>query len=240
MSRPVSASQQGVLANAMAPPALFTGVGAGAPFEDGPAGSMPTSGSAESQRQLTILFSDLSSSVGLAAEMNWQAYVGLMRGLRDLFRATVGCHGGSIARMQGDGMLAIFGQSGCVGDDGYHAIRCALDLHRAVCEISSDAQAQGWAALHSGIYAGLTYVESGDMERGRYDLVGSAPSLASRLSSLAGRNGILVAEQVIAPRLDDFEVSERLTLSVKGWPNPLRAYHVLGLSRSGLRPQKWG
>lgn len=221
------------------------GAGANAEFAlfapmDSPFGDL-TGARSGLQRQITILFSDLSSSVGLAAEMDWQAYVQLLRELRELFRATVACHGGTIARMQGDGMLVVFGHVGYPNDDGYRAIRCALDLHRAVRAIPTNApDDSNGAALHSGIYAGLTYVEHGDMERGRFDLVGSAPSLASRLSGLAGRNGILVAEQVIASRLDAFEVSERLTLDVKGWPSSLRAYRVLGLSAAGLRPQKWG
>ncbi|SFM05060.1 adenylate/guanylate cyclase domain-containing protein [Variovorax sp. OV329] len=245
MSQSLSASN--VLASVLAPPLSLNGTDPGDFALFAPAGSAfgeyagaaPAPAPSDLQRQLTILFSDLSSSVGLAAEMDWQPYVQLMRELRELFRATVACHGGTIARMQGDGMLAVFGHAGHPGDDGYHAIRCALALHGAVRAISPDAPDASGAALHSGIYAGLTYVESGDLERGRFDLVGSAPSLASRLSGLAGRNGILVAEQVIAARLEAFEVSERLTLAVKGWPSPLRAYRVLGLSASGLRPQKW-
>lgn len=247
----IPSTSDGVLAKALAPPSLSPhGADADAvlalvapmdsPFDD-LAVAKPVPARSDLQRQITILFSDLSSSVCLAAEMDWQAYAQVLRELRELYRATVARHGGAIARMQGDGMLAIFGHVGHTGDDGYHAIRCALDLHRAVHAILPDTpDDSNGAALHSGIYAGLTYVEQGDMERGRFDLVGSAPSLASRLSGLAGRNGILVAEQVIASRLDAFEVSEGLTLDVKGWPHPLRAYRVLGLSATGLRPQKWG
>lgn len=245
MSNPESV-WDGVLGHAMAPPVPMHGAGDPAFELFGAAqaagrrsDALAASASGQVQRPLTILFSDLTSSVGLSAELDWQTYVRMLRGLRDVFRATVACHGGTIARMQGDGMLAIFGPPDSEGSAGYHAIRCALDLHRAVFAISPGANGQPCTALHSGIYAGLTYVETGDMERGRYDLVGSAPSLASRLSDLAGRDGILVAEQVIAPRLDDFEVSEPLALAVKGWPNTLCAYRVLGLSHGGMHPQKW-
>ena len=177
---------------------------------------------------LTILFSDLSSSVGLSAQLTSPDYVELLRRLRSLYRYGVARHGGVIARLQGDGMLAVFGQQGRSDDDGLRAIHCALELHGRVQSIFLGERGQSCAALHSGIFAGFTHVESGDLERGRFDLVGSAPSLAARLSALADRDGILTTEQVIAPHLDEFFVSERRTLQVKGWPEPVFAYGVLG------------
>ncbi len=177
---------------------------------------------------LTILFSDLSSSVGLSAQMTSPDYVELLRQLRGLFRSGVARHGGAIARLQGDGMLAVFGQQGRSDDDGLRAIRCALELHERVHSIFLGEWGIPRAALHSGIFAGFTHVERGDVERGRFDLVGSAPSLASRLCALADRDGILATEQVVGPHLGAFFVSERRTLLVKGWPEPVFAYRILG------------
>jgi len=179
-------------------------------------------------RNMTILFSDLSSSVDLSAQMDCFAYVGLLHGLRTLFRSTIVRHGGTIARLQGDGVLAVFGHDHPSDDDGYRAICCALELHDAVRAIALDAETHRGAALHSGIYAGLTYLESGDVERGRFDLIGNAPNLAARLSGLADRDGIFATEQVIAPHLDDFSVAERQELQIRGWPAPIAAYAVLG------------
>lgn len=182
-------------------------------------------------RDLTILFSDLSGSVDLSAQMDCFAYVGLLHGLRTLFRSTIVRHGGTIARLQGDGVLAVFGHDRPSDDDGYRAICCALELHDAVRAIALEAETPCGAALHSGIYAGLTYLESGDVERGRFDLIGNAPNLAARLSGLADRDGIFATEQVIAPHLDDFSVAERQELQVRGWPAPIAAYAVLGLGQ---------
>jgi len=78
-------------------------------------------------RNLTILFSDLSSSVDLSAQVDCFDYVGFLHVLRAMFRTSVERHRGSIARLQGDGVLAIFGHDGASKDDGYRAICCALD-----------------------------------------------------------------------------------------------------------------
>jgi len=179
-------------------------------------------------RNLTILFSDLSSSVDLSAQVDCFDYVGFLHVLRAMFRTSVERHRGSIARLQGDGVLAIFGHDGASKDDGYRAICCALELHEAARAITVGAEVMARAALHSGIYSGLTYLESGDLERGRFDLIGNAPNLAARLSGLADRDSIVVTEQVISPHLGDFSVANRRELQIKGWPTPIPAYVVTG------------
>ena len=179
-------------------------------------------------RRLTILFSDLSSSVGLAAQMDCFDYVRFLQDVRAMFRACSERHGGAIARLQGDGVLAIFGHDRASDDDGYRAICCALDLHEATRGFTWCAESKTTAALHSGIYAGSTYLEGGDLERGRYDLIGNAPNLAARLSGLAERDSILAAEDVISPYLGNFRVAERRELLVKGWVKPIPSYVVVG------------
>lgn len=193
------------------------------------AGYVPSSACS---RYLTILFSDLSGSVALAEAMQVLRYVHLLRSLRGLCREIVAQYGGSIARLQGDGVLAFFGLDGASNEDGRLAIACALKLHSAV-----RANAFGVAsnrllplALHSGIHAGLTYLENGDVERGRYDLVGSTPNLAARLSALADRDEIYATEQVIAPHLASFSTGGRAMLQPRGWTAPIAAYRVLNLA----------
>ncbi|CAN7713051.1 adenylate/guanylate cyclase domain-containing protein [Variovorax sp. LjRoot290] len=184
-----------------------------------------------SMRYVTVLFTDLCSSVGLAAQMDCLDFVALLRDLRILCRSTVARHRGIVARLQGDGMLAIFGLEGSPDDGSQGAICCALELRRAVSAIALNSGGS-CAALHSGIHAGWTYLECGDLERGRFDVVGNVPNLAARLSSLAERNDILATEDVIGPRLSQFSVGERLSLGVRGWPDPIQVYPVLGHSWS--------
>ena len=177
-------------------------------------------------RQLTILFSDLSSSVDLSAQMDCLDYVNLLHGLRSMFRTSIERHGGVIARLQGDGVLAVFGHDGSADDDGYRAICCALELHEAARAFSLGFGSKMSAALHTGIYSGPTYLECGDLERGRFDLIGNAPNLAARLSAVADRDAIFVTEEVIARHLHDFSVARRQELQIKGWSKPVTAFSV--------------
>jgi class 3 adenylate cyclase len=186
-------------------------------------------------RHLVVLFTDLCSSVGLATQMDCLDYVAFLRELRNLCRSTVANHRGTIARLQGDGMLAIFGLEGPPRAGSHGAICCALELHQAVGAIAREAGVAS-AALHSGVHAGWTYLECGDLERGRFDVVGNVPNLAARLSGLADRNDIFATEEAIRPCLNRYCVGERRSLVVKGWSGPIAVYPVLGHAWSHTAP----
>ena len=147
---------------------------------------------ADRRRYVTILFSDLCDSVGLAESMGDVRYAEVLRDLRDVSRTVVARHGGRVARIQGDGMLAFFGFSTHTIEDARRAVACALELHEEVGAVALNRIGRDGSllAMHTGIHSGLTCVETGDVERGRFDLVGSAPNLAARLCGLAGRNQI--------------------------------------------------
>ena len=73
------------------------------------------------RRYLTLMFSDLSGSTPLGAHMEAEDYADMLSQLRGLFHAIIPKHRGLIARIQGDGVLAIFGYPQAGEDDG----RCA-------------------------------------------------------------------------------------------------------------------
>ena len=84
------------------------------------------------RRHLAILFSDLSNSTGIAGRLDPEDYADLLARLRAEYHRAVEAHGGAVAQISGDGMLAIFGHPEAREDDGRRAVEAALDLHEAV------------------------------------------------------------------------------------------------------------
>lgn len=179
---------------------------------------------------LTLLFADLSDSTQLGELMEAEHYAAMLAGLRHLCREVVPRHGGHIARIQGDGLLAFFGWPEPSEDDGRNGAQAALELHSAVVRLSAGSQLPHGMALrlHSGIHAGLVLVSEGDLERGRFELLGNVPNIAARLSTLAERDDIVVSEESLGPHLHFFTTSERQTVRVRGREAPLAVYRVLG------------
>jgi class 3 adenylate cyclase/tetratricopeptide (TPR) repeat protein len=192
------------------------------------------------RRHLTLLFSDLSDSTRLGEAMEAEDYADMLAAWRALCREIVPRHGGHIARIQGDGVLAFFGWPDAGEDDGRRATEAALELHAAVRQAAAGA---AWAAhslgepltLHSGIHAGQVLVAEGDVERGRFELLGNVPNIAARLSSLAGKDDILVSTETLGPQVHFFATDGGRTLTVKGRSTPLPVVAVLGRAGTASR-----
>lgn len=182
------------------------------------------------RRYLTVLFADLCESTRLGDLLEAEHYAEMLGAMRALCREIVPRHGGRIARLQGDGMLAIFGYPEAREDDGRRATEAALELHAAVSRIEVDGSVvrAGSLGLHSGIHAGLVFVSDGDVERGRFELLGSVPNTAARLSDRAERGEIVVSEETLGPEAHFFTTGPRQLLSLKGRPAPVAAFRVLG------------
>jgi class 3 adenylate cyclase len=178
------------------------------------------------RRYLTLLFSDLTGSTALSEAMEAENYADLLSRLRHLYHEVVNKHGGTITRIQGDGMLAIFGYPEAGEDDGRRATEAALDLHESVGQLRTDPPLRTKLSLHSGVHAGLVLLDEGDVTRGRFELVGDAPNIASRLSDAAEAGQILVSEETLGPASHFFQTSERLLLNLRGRTDPIAVFQI--------------
>lgn len=180
------------------------------------------------RRYVTVLFSDVSNSSQHAEALEAEAYAGLLERVRHYARTIIPRHGGSIARIQGDGVLALFGHEQPREDDGRRAAQAALELHAAVARLRIDAQRAdaGTLRMHSGIHAGLVLLIDGDIERGRFDVVGEVPNTAARLCSLAGAGDILVSSDTLGPQAHFFDITPPLRTAIRGRAAPLWVVRV--------------
>lgn len=179
------------------------------------------------RRYLTLLFADLSGSTSLGEQMEAEDYAAMLENLRALCRETIPRHGGHIARMQGDGVLALFGYPEPREDDGRRATEAALELHAAVSALPTRGPDGSPLTLHSGIHSGLVLISSGDVERGRFELLGNAPNVAARLCAMARAGELLVSEETLGPQARFFVTSEIRNVEVKGRSAALPILRVL-------------
>ena len=188
-----------------------------------------TQPSADQRRQVTVLFCDVGGSSGDAESLEAEEYAELLDEFRRLAHAFILRQGGSIARLQGDGVLALFGSAGPRDDDGRRATEAALDLHLAVARLRSGHGDSAKALqMRSGIHAGQVLLTEGDIERGRLDVVGQVPNTAARLCSLASGGEILVSEETLGPQAAFFHFSAARRLQIKGHTTALSVLRIEG------------
>ena len=178
------------------------------------------------RRYLTLLFADLSRSTELAEVMEAEHYAAVLAALRQIYQRIIPRHCGIVVRAQGDGLLAMFGYPVTRESDGRDAVGAALELHQAVRQLRVELPAGRSLCLHSGIHAGLVLLHRGDVELGRYELLGSVPNVASRLSDQAGPDEVLVSEETLGPVSRYFVTGPPRLLTVRGRLASLLVYRV--------------
>ncbi|MBB2485802.1 AAA family ATPase [Mitsuaria sp. WAJ17] len=184
----------------------------------------PREPSSARRLHLAVLFSDLSDSSPLAAHLEAEDYLELLARVRDCCRSAVEKHLGLVVRMQGDGLLAVFGYPQGGEDTARRATEAALELHAAVARLqAAEGQRLTPLQMHSGIHAGLTLVIEGDFERGRLDLLGEPPNIAARLCEQAEAGEVWVSQAALGPELHQFEHRPVQRLPLRGLAEPLPA-----------------
>lgn len=159
--------------------------------------------------RLTLLFSDLSGSSRLSEVLDPEDFLDVIDALRGVWQRVAQGSCGRILRMQGDGVLMVFGYPSPAEDDGVRAVEAALRIQEEVARLSFAAipAAQLPLAVHAGVHAGLVVVTEGDMERGHLDLAGKPVNDAAHLAAAAGRGQVLVATAALGPYTNCFELA---------------------------------
>jgi class 3 adenylate cyclase/tetratricopeptide (TPR) repeat protein len=197
----------------------------------------PVATQAPRRHFVTMLFSDLTGSTRLSAALEAEHYAALLAQLSHAYWTIVARHRGLVVRIQGDGMLAVFGHPHPGEDDGRRATEAALELHAAVRALRVDpsSTAAGTLTLHSGIHSGLVLVGEGDAVKGRLELTGVAPNIAARLSAAARPDEVLVSAGTLGPDSGLFVIDSRRTLCLAGAPAPVVALSVMARAEAENR-----
>src|SRR5213593_4235016 len=100
--------------------------------------AMPARPTASSERRsITVLFADIAGSTAIAERMDPEDWTALVGEAFKRMNRTIERYGGTIARLMGDGVLAFFGAPVAHEDDPERAVRCGLDMARAIDELGA-------------------------------------------------------------------------------------------------------
>ena len=187
---------------------------------------------ASERRPLTVLFADIAGSTAIAERMDPEDWTAIVSQAFARMNATVTRYDGTVARLMGDGVLAFFGAPVAHEDDPLRAVRCGLDMARAVDELSAELNAKEPIDLkvRVGINTGPVVVGVvGTQAASEYTAMGDAVNVASRMQALARPGTVLVSgatHRFVAALVESVDVG---ALDLKGKTNAVQAYEVTGL-----------
>ena len=190
------------------------------------------------RKQVTVMFCDTEGFSTLSEKLGPEKVYSIIDVVFEMLIHKVNEFGGTVNKMTGDGVMALFGAPIALEDAPQRAIRSALAIQRDIARFSDRQKAETGAPLRMriGIHTGPVVVGTlGNDLRVEFTAVGDTVNLASRMEGLAEPGTVYVTDETfkLTEGLFRFEaLGERL---VKGKEAPVKAYRVIAPSTRRTR-----
>ncbi|GLQ53866.1 adenylate/guanylate cyclase domain-containing protein [Devosia nitrariae] len=181
----------------------------------------------------TFLFADVAHSTAIAEQMDPEDWTFVMNAAFGFMNMAVSRYGGTVSRLMGDAVLALFGAPLAHEDDAERAVRAALEIQQAADEYARTVKQRYGVdfRMRIGIHSGtavLAFV--GDAIRTEYTAMGDAANIAARLQSAAEPGTVLISAETHKLVSSQFEFRPRGSIEMKGKQAPVVCFEVVGVS----------
>lgn len=186
------------------------------------------------RREITVAFCDLRGFTSFAEQADPEELLGVLAEYHAMLGETVSEHGGTLEHFAGDGVMVFFNDPVAQPDHVERAVRMAVTMRSRFAPLA-EAWAKRGYELGLGVGIATGYATLGRIGyEGRFDYaaIGNVTILASRLSSQAGSNQILLSPRAHAVVEDRVEVESVGELTLKGISRPVAATNVVTVSSS--------
>jgi class 3 adenylate cyclase/tetratricopeptide (TPR) repeat protein len=139
---------------------------------------------------------------------------------------------GTVARLMGDGILAIFGAPIAHEDDPQRAVLAGLDILKDIQSFSAEIQREYGLdfGLRIGIHTGPVVVgEIGSDLAMEYTAMGDAANVAARMEQTAEPGSIQISESTYKLLAPLFQMKDLGDVMVKGKDEPIKTYRVIDI-----------
>lgn len=183
------------------------------------------------KKSVTVLFTDLKNFTALVNLLDAQELVTQLnefyaRAIEDVFD-----HGGTLDKIMGDGMMAVWGNLRTDGPqaDAANAVRTALAIQRSLEALNQQWVARGRPALALGI--GIAHGECivgniGSIRKMDLTVIGEAANLAARLQALTReyKENLLFDSEVADLVSSDIPVTHVGMATIRGFEHPVQLH----------------
>lgn len=181
------------------------------------------------RKRLTMLFADIANSTSLIDRQDPEDALRRMQPAVDAMKRAVDRHGGVVIRVQGDGILALFGAPRPEEDHALRACAAALAMQSAVAALG-DADLK----IRVGLNTGLVVVQAVENSLGvlTFEIAGPAAHLAARMEQAAEPGSILLTGDTLAATRQSVEVLALGRRAVRGVSEPVEEFVLQGVKHA--------
>jgi class 3 adenylate cyclase/tetratricopeptide (TPR) repeat protein len=183
------------------------------------------------RRIVTMLFCDVVGSTAMAERLDPEEWTEIMNEVFENLIAPIDRYEGTIARLMGDAVFALFGAPVAHEDDPRRAVSAGLEMVEAIGAYREKIRADRDLDLNVrvGINTGPVVVgEVGSQPRVEYTAMGDAVNVAARMEQTAQAGTVQITDDTYRLVSAVFDVESQGDVQVKGKAAPVAAHRVLG------------
>ena len=184
----------------------------------------PTGPPPDERRLATVVIGDLAGFTSLAEALDPERVKQLVDRLFGRLATDVTAHGGTVDKVVGDAIVALFGAPVAHEDDPERAVRAALAMQRTVREVGLEEDVD--LRMRIGVNTGEVLV-GGLAADDSWTAMGDAVNVAARLESAADPGAVLVGEQTHRATQHRITFRRRGPLAVRGRREPIETWVAL-------------
>lgn len=185
-------------------------------------------------REVSVLFADIKGFTSISNLFEPEVIHGKMDEIMKIFSRCINFYGGFVDKYIGDGIMALFGAKKATEQDTQRCVLAALKMQEQLQLYNKLlGREPGFEnlqlGLRIGINTGLVSVgKVGQSREGDFTVYGPEVNLASRMESNAPVNRIMMPKATMQLVEHSFDFESQGPVSVKGMPEPVDCYLVLG------------
>jgi class 3 adenylate cyclase len=183
------------------------------------------------KREITLLMSDLRGFTALAERLEPTVVVALLNYYLSAMIEIIQQLGGTIDEIIGDAIFVLFGAPLVMPDAAPRAVRCALEMQKAMHQVNEHSLKKGWPEIEMGIalHTGEVVVGNiGSTKRSKYGVVGQAVNLTGRIESFTVGGQVLVSPTLLQAAGQGLILGDVVKVHAKGMRQALECRELLG------------
>ncbi len=192
------------------------------------------------RKQVTVLFADIKGSMELFADRDAEAAQKIFDPVLERMIEAVHHYEGTVNRVMGDGIMALFGAPIAHEDHAVRACYAALRMQETVKQYADEVQRshEVEVTIRVGLNSGeIVVCGIGNDLHLEYTVVGQTANLAARLEQMARPGSVLTTADTLQLAEGYIAMKPLGPVSVKGLPNPVQVYEVTGVGEAHTQLQ---
>ncbi len=185
----------------------------------------------------TVLFADIVGFTSLSENLPPKDVASLLNEYFSYISCISELYHGHIDKFMGDCAMAVFGVPEHDSDHSFHAISCAVMIQKLVTRLNETRLKKDMLPVHFriGINSGnMVAGNLGSSDRMEYTVIGDPVNLASRLSSVAGSDQIVIMDELHNKEniKDRIIAQKHEIIRIRGKQKPVSTYLVEDIKAS--------